>query len=176
MLQAQSEGSIDAWQENYDQIINGKTASFMRACCECGAMLAGADSTTRKALADYGINLGKAFQITDDVLDIAGDPAQTGKDIGADLMSGKYTLPVLLALKKPAFQLNVPTQVLEGYLTREEAAQIADKIIECGAIDDALNMARNCVQKACEGLKSIHLSKYTSALKSLAQFVIERTA
>jgi geranylgeranyl pyrophosphate synthase len=82
---------------------------------------------------------------------------------------------VLLALKKPAFQLNVPTQILEGYLTSKEAAQIAEKIIECGAIDDARNIADDCVQKACESLKSLPSSKHTSALESLGRFVLERT-
>ncbi|MEN6356453.1 MAG: polyprenyl synthetase family protein [Armatimonadota bacterium] len=173
MLQAQSEGSIEAWQENYDRIIHGKTASFMRACCECGAMLGGADVEARQALAEYGLLLGQAFQITDDVLDIVGDPAQTGKDVGSDIINGKFTLPVLLAIKKPAFGPVKPL-LLEKPAVYENAAFIARRIIECGAVDEALQSARRLASDACTRLKKLPVSDYTLALESLAEFVISR--
>ena len=99
ILQATCEGRLDAWEENYWRIISDKTAAFMGACCECGALLAGEDDAVRDALRRYGTQLGLAFQITDDLLDITGDPVETGKDVGSDLVHGKFTLPVLLALK-----------------------------------------------------------------------------
>ncbi|MHB9038281.1 MAG: polyprenyl synthetase family protein [Armatimonadota bacterium] len=176
MLQAHSEGSIAAWQANYDRIIHGKTAAFMGACCECGALVGGASDQARRALCEYGIQLGYAFQITDDVLDIAGDPARTGKDVGTDLVNGKFTLPVLLALKNPKFQVAVPSLVLEGALTHEEAGGIAQRIIECGAVEAARSSAMECARKAREQLALVRQSDYVSALEMLADSVIGRTA
>lgn len=99
VLQAARGGSITLWESNYWNIIRDKTASLMSACCQCGAVLAGADEDARNALAQYGIHLGLAFQVMDDILDISGSPSRTGKAVGTDLSHGKFTLPVLLALQ-----------------------------------------------------------------------------
>lgn len=171
MLQAQSEGSVEAWQKNYDRIIHGKTASFMRACCECGAIMAKASSDAQLALAEYGLLLGQAFQITDDVLDIVGDPSQTGKDTGTDLVNGKFTLPVLVALNKPEFKVR-----LDKPISTTEAAHIAHEIIECGAVEDARKSASQLANDACACLECLPESNYKFALVSLAEFVISRRA
>jgi len=92
-------GSVKSWEEYYWRIIRDKTATFLDVCCQCGSILAGGEDEARKALSEYGLNLGIAFQITDDILDITGDPAKTGKPVGSDLRDGKFTLPVLLALQ-----------------------------------------------------------------------------
>ncbi|MCE5323944.1 polyprenyl synthetase family protein [bacterium] len=173
MLQAQSEGSVQAWQRNYDKIIQGKTASFMRACCECGAILGGADNEQRKALTEYGMMLGHAFQITDDILDIVGDPVETGKDVGSDLVNGKFTLPVLIAWDKPEFG-EVKPLLIERPLTPENAKVVARRIVECGAVDEAHASAQKCVSRACAGLSDMPESDYICALRSLAEFVIGR--
>ncbi|MCE5315283.1 MAG: polyprenyl synthetase family protein [Armatimonadota bacterium] len=175
ILQAQSEGSMEAWQANYNRIINGKTAAFMSACCEVGAILGGANDVEREALARYGTLFGLAFQITDDILDIVGDPAQTGKDAGTDLMNGKFTMPVLLALKNPAFRLAVPPLVLEGHLTGDDTCRITRHIIECGAVGEARDEALGCVQRAREQLSLLPRTDYKVALEMLAESVIERT-
>lgn len=176
MLQAESEGDIDAWQRNYWRIIRGKTASFLSACCECGAMVAGADKSTTDALTEYGLQIGTAFQITDDVLDIVGDPIETGKDIGSDLTHGKFTLPVLLAIQDSQIGKDLLSIVRQSELTSDQAREVASMISACGAVEKARESARDRARKACEQLESIPTSAYTKALESLAEFIISRVA
>lgn len=176
MLQATSEGSVEMWKTNYWNIIHGKTAVFMSACCECGAVIASTNAEVRKQLAEYGTNLGIAFQITDDVLDIAGDPAQLGKDIGTDLLNGKFTLPVLLALENidADHTQKILALAKKRLLTKEEALNIANLVIESGAVEMARKEALSSVQKACENLTCLPESEYVYALEALALSVISR--
>jgi octaprenyl-diphosphate synthase len=171
MLQAASEGSIESWREYYWRIIRGKTASLTGSCCECGAILRGASPATRRALAGYGHTFGLAFQITDDLLDITGDPARTGKDIGTDLIHGKFTLPVLLAAERRPELLEL---VGSGLCTCEEAERIAAIVLESGAADEARRKAVEYGEEACRQLGEIPHSDYRSALEALAVSVIDR--
>jgi len=178
MLQATSEGSIAAWEEHYWRIIRGKTASFMGTCCECGAILAGASAEVREALLEYGIELGLAFQITDDLLDVDGDPARTGKEIGADLTHGKFTLPVLLALGKLTGEARreFATAVSRESMTLAEARSVAAMLVECGAAEDARRTAAECVRTAREQLAVLPDSEYRESLESLASSITRRRA
>lgn len=85
---------------DYLGTIEGKTAALFRASCEMGATTSGAGAEAREALAEYGRQLGLAFQIVDDLLDLVGDPAITGKVPGTDLKEGVFTLPVLLGIER----------------------------------------------------------------------------
>lgn len=176
MLQAVSEGSIELWQANYWRVINGKTASFMGACCECGAILAGASPEARSALTGYGEQLGVAFQITDDLLDIVGDPTVTGKDLGADLIGGKYTLPVLTAMLDPTVGEQCRSILISrnGDLTPKDASEVARLVRSCGAAETARQTALEHSQRACDSLDSLPPSDYTRALRSLAASVVDR--
>ena len=171
MLQAASDGSPQAWRENYWRIIRGKTASLTGSCCECGAILAGAEAGTRRALADYGQSFGLAFQITDDLLDITGDSARTGKDIGTDLINGKFTLPVLLAMEK---QPSLSALMASGFCKSEEAEKIAGVVIESGAAAEARCTAVRYAKDANACLVALPDSEYRSALQALAESVIDR--
>jgi octaprenyl-diphosphate synthase len=86
-------------QEDYFAVIMGKTARLIGAACEIGALVAGAGMELREALRDYGLRLGCAFQIIDDLLDYLGDAAVTGKSVGNDFVEGKMTLPLIIAMK-----------------------------------------------------------------------------
>ncbi len=83
----------------YEQVIRAKTATLFEAAAEVGAIAGGADHDGRQALRDYGLELGLAFQLVDDVLDYRGEPGTLGKNTGDDLREGKMTLPVILALE-----------------------------------------------------------------------------
>lgn len=174
ILQASGEGDLGVWEASYWRIIRDKTAEFMGVCCECGAFLTGADENTRNALREYGVQLGLAFQITDDVLDIVGDRALTGKATGTDLMHGKYTLPVLLALRDSDESGSLRGMLTKGKLSCEEAQEVAQLVIDCGAIGDARLAALDCVDLALKQLSTIAKSQYTEALSALAGFVITR--
>jgi len=93
-------GDAATTEAQYLQVIRKKTAVLFAAACEGAAILAGAATDVREALRAFGLNLGLAFQIVDDVLDYAGDPRQMGKNVGDDLAEGKPTLPLIHALAR----------------------------------------------------------------------------
>ena len=98
-LQLANARNFNQAEKDYFAVINGKTALFVGAICETGGIFAGASPDEITALKTYGANLGKAFQIQDDLLDYLGDPAKTGKTIGNDFCEGKMTLPLIHALE-----------------------------------------------------------------------------
>lgn len=173
MLQAVCEGSLESWRANYWRIIQGKTAALMAACCECGAILAGADEATRSAFRDYGTDIGLSFQITDDLLDVVGDPARIGKDVGTDLTNGKFTLPVLLASEQGG---PVSALVGSGRLSAADARRVAALVAECGAAEQARRVAQDYADRACRALALVPESEPKSALRALAASLVRREA
>jgi len=99
-LQLRHAGDFTLNEEGYFRILHGKTGFLIAAACEVGAILADAPAGEVSALSTYGMNLGLAFQVTDDLLDYLGDPEQTGKAAGNDFVEGKLTLPLIHALAK----------------------------------------------------------------------------
>src|SRR5207302_4055029 len=97
-LQLAHRGRADLDPAGYHAVVEGKTAALFAWCCGAGARLAGASAADRERVRAYGLELGRAFQIVDDVLDLEGDPAALGKSVLGDLREGKLTLPVLFAL------------------------------------------------------------------------------
>lgn len=176
LLQARAEGDVSMWQAHYLRIIRDKTANFMSACSESGAIAAGARAPERRALADYGENLGMAFQIMDDVLDIAGDPVRMGKEIGVDIRRGKFTLPVILALERldGAERQRALDGLNRRLLTSEEALELARLVAGCGAVEEARETARNYARKAARVLERLPTSDYTDALAALSRYVVLR--
>src|SRR5271170_5393063 len=137
MQQVHHRGNLDLSENEYFEIIEGKTAELTAACCRLGASYADAPESTVAALDRYGRNLGIAFQIADDVLDIWGEERIAGKSLGTDLEKQKLTLPViyLLRLVEPA---TVPT--IRGLLTEskaEERRRLRPYLEATGALDNA---------------------------------------
>jgi octaprenyl-diphosphate synthase len=99
-LQLHNVSRVNLAEEDYFAVIMGKTARLIGAACEIGALLAGANTQARHALRDYGLRLGCAFQIIDDLLDYQGDEAATGKAVGNDFREGKMTLPLIIAISR----------------------------------------------------------------------------
>lgn len=97
-LQLRNVSQLNQAEEDYFAVIMGKTARLIGAACEIGALVAGAGAEERRAMREYGLHLGCAFQIVDDLLDYLGDEASTGKAVGNDFQEGKMTLPLILAL------------------------------------------------------------------------------
>jgi octaprenyl-diphosphate synthase len=98
--QLHRKGALDLSEAEYMDIIRRKTAVLFQGACRISALLANASETKENALADYGLHLGLAFQMTDDLLDYTQDSAAIGKEVGADLKEGKLTLPVIYAFSK----------------------------------------------------------------------------
>ena len=114
------EQRADVTAADYMAMIAGKTAALTRACCEIGAIVAGADDARVTALGEFGRGLGLSFQLQDDVLGIWGDPAKTGKR-DSDLAHGKKTLPVLFAADQDA-------RIRERYLVHKDSVRTADEL------------------------------------------------
>ena len=100
LRQIESRGDYSLTEEQYYDIVRGKTAAFTASCCRLGAHFSGADAESAEALARYGQHLGVAFQIADDLLDVLGDEAKVGKSLGTDLLKQKSTLPVIRLLEQ----------------------------------------------------------------------------
>ncbi|MEN6371136.1 MAG: polyprenyl synthetase family protein [Armatimonadota bacterium] len=177
VLQSICEHSIDKWRKYYWEIVRYKTAGFMSACCRCGAILSGADSSTEESLAEYGMDLGMAFQLTDDILDIAGEQDVTGKPIGSDLREGKFTLPVLLALDSiPEDEKQSVYKTLEkSENTEDDVRVLCEKIRSLGAIESAREQAKSFIESANDHLKTLPSSDARDALISLSSNILYRT-
>jgi octaprenyl-diphosphate synthase len=100
LRQVESRGDFELSEDQYFGIIRGKTAALTASCCRLGARFAAADADVEDALCQYGMHLGVAFQIADDLLDVLGDEAKVGKSLGTDLMKQKSTLPVIRLLEQ----------------------------------------------------------------------------
>lgn len=98
VFQLAKTGDLTTTEADYAEVIRAKTAVLFKAACEVGAMSGEADAAGRQALAEYGLELGNAFQLVDDALDYGGQSGTLGKNVGDDLREGKMTLPVILAL------------------------------------------------------------------------------
>ena len=152
-------------EERYLRIIAKKTAEPIRACAAAGALVAGAPAHVAEALGLYGLEIGIAFQIADDVLDIAGDPEETGKVVGQDAKTGVLTLPVGLGQDAKSFR---------------EMARAADPeelrrmLQEIGAIDKAREVATKYVNRAKSRLDVLPDTDAKRALVAVADGVVKR--
>lgn len=176
VLQLTKAGNPDTDFAAYLQVITTKTAVLFAAATQGAAMLAGADKQTQQSLYDYGLNLGIAFQLIDDVLDYSGDPAEMGKNMGDDLSEGKPTLPLIRTM-----EVGTPEQaerVKQAILNKDASnlEQIAKDIKACGALDHTYEMAVAYSNKALQCLASLTSNSYTEQMARLAQLAVERKA
>jgi octaprenyl-diphosphate synthase len=169
------------WQlseSEYLDIITEKSAALFSSCCYLGGFLAGADETKLQLLSDFGLNLGIAFQITDDLIDLLGDQSKTGKPIGSDLDNGKVTMPVIHLLKtaNEADKEHIG-QILDAGGKRKHGAQydgLVEKLRSCGSIDYAQKRAQDFAEQAIAAIKKFSPSESKSALIELTRFAAQR--
>ncbi|MDB4969496.1 MAG: Octaprenyl diphosphate synthase, partial [Myxococcales bacterium] len=139
-----------------------------------GARLAGADTATGDALAAYGLHLGRAFQIVDDVLDVEGNPRTLGKSVLTDVREGKLTLPVLFALERePALRA-----VLDACAATDadEAGGVAEAVARTGAAELARERARQETARAIAALQTLPSSSWSDALRFIAHELCARVS
>jgi len=167
-------------EKDYFAVINGKTALFIGAVCEIGGIFAGADSNETQALKIYGANLGKAFQIQDDLLDYLGDPGKTGKAVGNDFCEGKMTLPLLHALDQASkAEYDFLLGLLKGKKNdrRAKLEEARDIIRKKRGFEYARLMAENLIDNAIASLALFtpgHNKQAIDTLVGLARYVITR--
>ncbi|MFZ0107340.1 MAG: octaprenyl diphosphate synthase [Thiobacillus sp.] len=165
----------DIDEENYLRVIRYKTAKLFQAAGRLGAVIGGGSEAEKDALARYGMHLGTAFQLIDDVLDYSGDFLKTGKNIGDDLAEGKPTLPLLYAMKHgTAAQAASIRQAIEhGGLTEFQSVLAAIK--DTDSLQYTRNQAQREVEIACEAISVLPDTNYKSALLQLAAFAVDRS-
>jgi len=164
----------DIEEEAYLDVIRRKTAKLFEAAARLGAVLGDASREVELGLATYGMHLGTAFQIVDDVLDYSGDLSATGKNLGDDLNEGKPTLPLIYAMKhgSPAQAALVRHAIEQG--GREEFVTVLEAIRATGALEFAVAQARREAANACAALAPVGDSNYRQSLLDLATFAAER--
>lgn len=159
-------------EEDYLARIRRKTAVLMACACEMGARLAGAPPQAVQRLSDYGMNVGMAFQVVDDLLDY-GDQATVGKPVGHDLREGNLTLPVIHALKGNAGS-DIRECIERRALTPEKVEHVAGLVRQAGSLDYAYQAARGFVTEAQSELASLPSCPALEWLDSLAQYLLSR--
>jgi octaprenyl-diphosphate synthase len=160
--------------EDYFDIIHSKTSLLFSASGEVAAHLSESDSHLIDALKNYGLHLGNAFQITDDILDYCGLSESSGKNCGDDLKDGKQTLPLIYALERScSASQTLIYQSLESGST-ENLEKIQAILEDTGAIEECYKIASQEGQKATSALTPFPASPYKQALAELALFAVQR--
>ena len=164
-------------EDDYYHVIRGKTAQLFAAACEIGAVIAERPEAEEKALQSYGMNLGIAFQLVDDVLDYSAKQATLGKTVGDDFREGKITLPVILAFargtdEEKTFWKRTMEDLDQNEGDLEHAFALFEKH---GALDEAMARAKAFGERAAEGLKPFADGPEKDALSDLIDFCVERT-
>ena len=161
-------------EHDYLQVIRFKTAKLFEAATRLGAILGGAAPAVEEAMASYGMHLGTAFQLIDDVLDYSGDHKATGKYVGDDLAEGKPTLPLIYAIKhgSAAEAALIRNAIEQGGL--EELEQVIAAIQRTGALDYTRRQAEAEARAASAALAALPNSKYRESLLQLADFAVTR--
>jgi octaprenyl-diphosphate synthase len=175
LLQIDNRNNLDLDEKTYTQIITHKTAVLCAACCQLGATLAGASADTISRMERFGLSLGIAFQIQDDILDILGHTSQVGKTLGIDIEKGKMTLPMIHFMKTAPREHR---ELLRSLLTIHEPDQvekIRNLILPSDSIDYARNQARQYTQQARRSIAGLPDSPAKDVLDAMADFVICRT-
>jgi octaprenyl-diphosphate synthase len=165
----------DIGEDDYLRVIRYKTAKLFEAGAQLGAVICKASPEQERALANYGMHLGTAFQLIDDVLDYSGDFLETGKNIGDDLAEGKPTLPLLHAMKRGTLDQAsaIRRAIEEGGLTEFQTVLAA--IHSTGALDYTRAQAQREIDIATRALSCIPDSKHKDALIELASFAVKRS-
>ena len=176
VLQLMKAFDLDLSQADYIEIISSKTAALFSAASESGAVAANASEDKITALYSYGLNLGLAFQIQDDVLDYQGSAADLGKNAGDDFAEGKSTLPLILAMRATKSSEDAFWQRTVG--RREQVPgdfQHAQALMHSsGALDSARATARGYADKARAALTLFEPGPWRAALEALAVYSVER--
>ncbi len=162
-------------QERYIEVIHYKTAKLFESAAQLGAVVTAQDETTEQAMAKFGMHLGTAFQLIDDVLDYSADSEELGKNVGDDLAEGKPTLPLIYAMAHGSDkQAQLIKEAIEqGGLDQIEA--ITQAIETTGALDYTRDIAREEADLAIAQLANIPNSNYKEALITLANFSVDRS-
>jgi len=175
VLQLLNVHDADVTDEAYLKVIHYKTAKLFEAATRLGAIMCSASGRDEHALAEYGMRLGTAFQLIDDVLDFSGDSGEIGKNLGDDLAEGKPTLPLLYAMRNGNGQQHATIRhaIEQGGL--DELAAVMQAVRDTGALQHVRALAGKEAESGCAAIAHLPASNYHQALIELAKFAVNRS-
>jgi octaprenyl-diphosphate synthase len=169
-------GQAEMEEDRYYEIIEKKTASLFAASCRIGGLVGGAEPGLLRRLETYGLNLGLAFQIVDDLLDVSGRPDEMGKPVLTDLREGRITLPLIYALKKGDGPKRA--ELLKAFADRSSnpaaIGRVHAAILDAGALAETSARAAEFASRAKAALDGLPKSAAAETLSRLADFILER--
>jgi len=164
-------------EEEYFEIIADKTASLFSVSCETGPILAKRESGERCRFADFGEKIGTAFQVADDLLDFVGDPEETGKEPGIDVLNGHVTLPLIHSLKTVN---EASRREIIKYLKNDHDEDSFEKVYsfvnERGGLEYTSRCATELSERALESIASVGESVYFDSLTNMVRYTVARTS
>lgn len=166
--------NADISDEAYLKVIQYKTAKLFEAATRLGAIICNTSEQDEAAMAEFGMRLGTAFQLIDDVLDFSGDSSEIGKNLGDDLAEGKPTLPLLYAMRhgNPEQARVIRHAIEHGGL--DELSQVMQAVQETGALDYVREVARREAEAGCQAISHLPASNHKQALIELSSFAVNR--
>jgi octaprenyl-diphosphate synthase len=175
LLQLTVLGQTDVSESQYLDVLQRKTAYLFSACCEIGAILGKASKSQQESLKDYGLNLGTAFQLIDDLLDFTSNDDVLGKAAGVDLLGGKITLPLIYLIETDETAREMIRVVLNdgsyNTVAREELLEAVERV---GALERARTRADEYAEKARAALDNLPQSEYCDSLRAIPSYVLDR--
>lgn len=176
-IQLERRGRLDASRDTYLAVIRGKTAALFRWGLRAGGVLGRVDPDSVAALEKAGLALGTAFQLVDDILDLRGDPAVTGKSALADLREGKITWPFIIACERdPDLRLQLAASVKNGGEDPEQIRSVVARVVEVGGVEATRSFALEQRDRAERALEAIAPGPARQALRWVVRFAVERAA
>jgi octaprenyl-diphosphate synthase len=175
LLQLTLIGKSEVTEDEYLDVLKRKTSYLFSACCEIGSILGGAEDKQQIALREYGLNLGTAFQLIDDLLDFTSSDDVLGKASGADLLGGKVTLPLIYLMESDPSTIDAVRSVLRnGEYSEISKQDLFAAISGSGALARARDVAHDYAQTARSALDCLPESSYRESLQALPTYVLQR--
>jgi octaprenyl-diphosphate synthase len=174
VLQLLNCNDADVTAESYLHVIHCKTSKLFEAAMRLGAILGKASAEQETAAANFGMHLGTAFQLIDDVLDYSGDQETIGKSLGDDLAEGKPTLPLIFAMQHGTVEQAVVIRAAIEQGDIEKFSEVLQIVQQTGALDYTRQQALREVDAACQALTLLPASEATSSLLQLAKLAVSR--
>jgi octaprenyl-diphosphate synthase len=175
VLQLMNCHDADVDEARYLQVIRYKTAKLFEAAAQVGAIIAGGSAQIERRLADYGMHLGTAFQLIDDVLDYSGAEVETGKHLGDDLAEGKPTLPLIYVMQHGTAEQSACVRRAIENGGRDDFQAVLAAIRATGALEHAKRQAMAEADLAVLALESLPASTYKDSLLELPLFAVARS-
>ncbi|MCX8130783.1 MAG: polyprenyl synthetase family protein [Clostridia bacterium] len=174
ILQAGDRFNSNVSMKSYYERISKKTAIFLECCCRSGASVAGTDSSGSKIIGEYGLNIGLAFQIIDDILDFCGDENIMGKPKGEDLRQGIITMPMIFLQRDNKYRMWISQLMRNKKITDKEINEICFELNRTGCIKECFKVAEAHINKAKYCIRCIPGNEHTDFLNNLADVLGER--